>query len=297
MIPKQVLIVTLNPSEYAPLREQLESSLDCRVTIVNDFDTALDELLHHAYHCAFSDTHLGALSGLDLLTATNACHIPVAFILVDKLMNARTATWALRMGAIDYFHQPLNLEMILMRISSLLKPTSITEPDKLIELAKAEKTLHNREAWLNPRMRPAAFILHRPQYVKIEGLLQSLKASTGATFAGLVDAAHNIVSAAGDLVNTDLIKLKKVFQEDFGSFKLARVLNEHQFTHVYFEGERESIFITDFGHLHPVSLVVICSNDIKAGLVWLAAKRTAAEIELVLQAADKTICERVATPE
>jgi hypothetical protein len=64
---------------------------------------------------------------------------------------------------------------------------------------------------------------------------------------------------------------------------LATVLDESRFHSTYFEGEHSGVYIIEFGRPYLVSLAVICSVDVKPGMVWLYSKRTAAVIEETLQ--------------
>jgi CheY-like chemotaxis protein len=253
------------------------------VIVRTTFGEALEQALSRRYALALAEVNLGALTGLDLLASVDALHVKLPMMLIDDAMTARSALAALRLGAVDYLVKPLNLDFILLRVQNELERQSRTPLASPVAPKPPDPLPRSREEWLNPATRPAAFILRRPQFVQIERELQSLKAQTGASFAGLVDAAHNIVSAAGDLVRSDLTRLKQVLSEDYsGPRRLARALHEKAFTSTYLEGERQSIFIVDFGALHPVSLVVICPAAAKSGMVWLWAKRIAWEIEHTL---------------
>jgi len=43
------------------------------------------------------------------------------------------------------------------------------------------------------------------------------------------------------------------------------------------------VYIIEFGAPYIVSLAVICSTDVKPGMVWLYSKRTAAIIDEILK--------------
>jgi len=281
----RILIASNDSTLVTDLCALLETS--SQVTVVETFDDALSEAISGQYSVLVTSVALAPLSGVDLLAAIEALHLHLPAILLDDVMSARAAIAALRLGALDYLYKPYSYEFIVMRVmNALRKPASESADTESNSKAKQPRVPTRRE-WIDHSKRPATFILRRQQFIEINHILSVLQQQTTASFCGLVDEAHNIVSAAGDLHHADLISLRRVLAEDYGSGHLADVLHEKQFSHAYFEGEHKSIFITDFGELHPVSLVIICPADAKAGVVWLWSKRTAAVIEALLKKADE----------
>lgn len=280
-----VLVVSQKPSLGDELSELLSSNLDCTVEVATDFGSAIDAVIKRSYTLVMTEIELDALSGIDLLAAIDALHVHTSVMLVDKEMTGKSALAAMRLGAVDYLFQPLNPEFVLQRVQEEFshhnKPV-----DHPIAAEKAEAIQHQREAWMNPVTRPAAFILRRPQFVQIDTILRVLQRQTGASFAGLRDSANNIVSAAGELARTDLKMLSKVLAEANSNRNLAAALQEDGFTNTYLGGTNNSLFITDFGNGHPVSLVVICPIEAKQGAVWLSVKRAALEINAILDKAE-----------
>lgn len=292
MNSQHVLTVTKDPMMGQMLVELLENNLNCHTEAVSNFENALDQLITNRYSVALTEISLGTMSGIDLLAVVTALHLNTGVILIDDNIKAKSAIAALRLGAVDYLSKPLNLELVLLRAGLELSQRATTPPPE----ESAETITRKRQAWINPVTRPAAFILRRPQFLQIEGILTGLQQQTKATFAGLVDSVHNIVSAAGDLVHSDLIVLKQVLSQDYGTSRLANVLQEKSFTTSYLEGEHRSIYITNFGARHPVSLVLICPVTTKQGIVWYCSKHAALGIESVLNKVDQPHRELVFAP-
>lgn len=286
MNPPAILIVSTEPHLSAELNDLLTTNLNCTVDVVTDFQSAIDALVTNSYTLAVTEIELDLMSGIDLLAAIEALHVQTSVMLVDKVMTAKSAMAALRLGAADYLFQPLNPEFVLQRVQAELNhhkaQHEVTEP-----IQKTAPQKRTREEWINPVTRPAAFILRRPQFLEIESVLVGLQRETGASFAGLRDSANNIVSAAGDLVRSDLKMLKKVLSEEYGNHSLAGMLQESGFNNTYLGGTNSSLFITDFGNGHPVSLVVICPAEAKQGVVWLSVKRAAVTINAILDKAEQ----------
>jgi DNA-binding NarL/FixJ family response regulator/predicted regulator of Ras-like GTPase activity (Roadblock/LC7/MglB family) len=287
-MPKSsVLLVIRDPALGDQLKDILTTSGRCAdIATVSNFEQAVDHLTAHLCHLVITQINLDGLSGIDLLAGVKGLNLDLPVMMIDEEINARSAIAALRLGAVDYLYQPLNMEFVLMRVENELARRFAKPQAKSNSSEASPAVSHNREAWLSTSKRPAMFILRRPQFVQIEKELSSLRTQVDASFAGLVDAAHNIISAAGELIHADLVSLKRVLAEEYGTRKLANILQESHFSHTYLEGQQKSIFITDFGDLHPVSLVVICPTQVKGGMVWLLSKRAALRIEEILKQAD-----------
>lgn len=110
-------------------------------------------------------------------------------------------------------------------------------------------------------------------------LLNHVKAS----FVGLIDVEGNMVGAAGTLDEFDLQVLTQALSIDHNAQKsLASLLDETKFHSTYFEGDQSGVYIIEFGGEYTVSLAVICSDQVKPGMVWLYSKRTAGIIQEIL---------------
>lgn len=159
---------------------------------------------------------------------------------------------------------------------------AVTEP---VEQPKVETADRDRAKRIDPRMRPAALVLRRQQFQLINQELNRLLAHVKASFVGLVDTDGNMVGAAGTLEDYDLQLLTHALSIDHSAQRsLASILEENKFHSTYFEGDRNGVYIIEFGLPYTVSLAVICPSDVKPGMVWLYSKRTAAIIDEIFKA-------------
>ena len=139
-----------------------------------------------------------------------------------------------------------------------------------------------------PRTRSAALQLGRSQFKRIDAELNRLLGHVKAGFVGLIDTDGNMIGAAGTLDDYDLQVLTRALSIDHSAQKsLADLLDEHKFHSTYFEGEKNDVYIIEFGSEIVVSLAVISGRHVKPGMVWLYTKRTAAIIDDILKTVPK----------
>jgi DNA-binding response OmpR family regulator len=277
-----VLIVAKDEELRESLADALENAGGYLVTQAGSFEDALSEILLHGFSLVLTEAELPDLSGIDLLAVVNSLTPNVPVMVIDDDLSAKSAMAAFRLGAVDYFSKPINLEFILMQVQQRL---DLPRKAQVAEEAPAPaRPPRDRERYLDPRTRAAALMLRRDQFEKINVELNRLRAQVKANFVGLVDADGNMVGATGSLENADLILLKQALTIDHDATKsLASILDEHHFASSYFEGENSGVYIVEFGHPLLVSLVVICASSVKPGMVWLYGKRTAAAIGDILK--------------
>jgi hypothetical protein len=221
---------------------------------------------------ALVDVKLPDLSGIDLLTAAGVLRSAIPTILIDDKLSLKSALAALRIGAIDYLSKPVNLDFVLMRIDR--------------ELQQMRSEASDDPASDNGTAQPStALRISQEQFRQIDHELHTLYVGINAQFIGLVDAAHNLVGAAGKLDNCDLLLLTKALGSGGESTRPLRdILGESPFYSTYFEGSDNGVYIINFGHPDTVSLIVICSVKAKRGVVWLYSKRAAVAIDNILKA-------------
>jgi predicted regulator of Ras-like GTPase activity (Roadblock/LC7/MglB family) len=118
--------------------------------------------------------------------------------------------------------------------------------------------------------------------------LQRLLGHIKAHFVGLVDSDGNLAGAAGTLEEYDLVLLTRALSIDHGATStLATILEENQFHSTYLEGEHNGVYIVEIEKPYLLSLAVICSVDVKPGMVWLYSKRTAETITQMLKSSPR----------
>ncbi|MEO8611618.1 MAG: response regulator [Chloroflexota bacterium] len=283
---ERILIVAKDEPLRASLVDTLESVGGYTVNHVGSFEDALTEILLTDFDLIVTETELPDLSGMDLLAVVGGLRPEARVIVIDDDLSAKSAVAVYRLGAVDYLYKPLNMTFVLMQIERQLEVRRAqmmqTEPT---EASKAvQEDIGDRARRLDPRTRPAALVLGRQQFKRINWELSSLLGHVKASFVGLMDSEGNMVGAAGTLQDYDLQLLTQGLSIDHSAQRsLASILDEAKFHSTYFEGANNGVYIIEFGSPYTVSLAVICSSDVKPGMVWLYSKRTANLIDEVLK--------------
>lgn len=283
---ERILIVARDEDLRTALVDTLESVGGYTVNQVGSFEDALTEILLTDFDLIVTETELPDLSGMDLLAVVGGLRPQSRVIVIDDDLSAKSAVAVYRLGAVDYLYKPLNMTFVLMQIERQLEvrraQMAQTEPTEATKAAQED--IGDRARRLDPRTRPAALVLGRQQFKKINWELSSLLGHVKASFVGLMDSEGNMVGAAGTLQDYDLQLLTHGLSIDHSAQKsLASILDEAKFHSTYFEGANNGVYIIEFGSPYTVSLAVICSSDVKPGMVWLYSKRTANLIDEVLK--------------
>lgn len=283
---ERILIVARDEDLRSALVDTLESVGGYTVNQVGSFEDALTEILLTDFDLIVTETELPDLSGMDLLAVVGGLRPQSRVIVIDDDLSAKSAVAVYRLGAVDYLYKPLNMTFVLMQIERQLEvrraQMAQTEPTEATKAAQED--IGDRARRLDPRTRPAALVLGRQQFKKINWELSSLLGHVKASFVGLMDSEGNMVGAAGTLQDYDLQLLTHGLSIDHSAQKsLASILDEAKFHSTYFEGANNGVYIIEFGSPYTVSLAVICSSDVKPGMVWLYSKRTANLIDEVLK--------------
>jgi DNA-binding response OmpR family regulator len=280
---ERILIVAKDEELRAALTDTLEMAGGYATNQSSTFEEALSEILLVEFDLIVTEAELPDLSGMDLLAVVGGLRPNSSVIVIDDDLSAKSAVAVFRLGAVDYLYKPLNMTFVLMQIERQLEKKrafrSIPDQD---EKPKRQPP-RDRAKRLDPRTRPAALVLGRQQFKRINMELNRLLGHVRAGFVGLVDADGNMVGAAGTLDDYDLQLLTGALSIDHkAQNSLASILDENKFHSTYFEGDQMGVYIIEFGKPYSVSLAVICNADVKPGMVWLYSKRTAAIVDEIL---------------
>jgi DNA-binding response OmpR family regulator len=281
----RVLIVARDEEFKARLADTLESTGDYLAVGATTFEEALSEILLAEFSLIVTETELPDLSGMDLLAVVGGLRPGTAVMMIDDDLSAKSAVAAIRLGACDYLHKPINMHFLLMQIERQIDVMHMTKKKKSSEEKRKEAPAptRNRERQIDPAHRPAALLLGREQFTAINQELQRLMGHIKAHFVGLVDAEGNLAGAAGTLEEYDLVLLTRALTIDHtATSSLATILEENQFHSTYLEGEHNGVYIVEIDKPYLLSLAVICTVDVKPGMVWLYSKRAAETISQVL---------------
>ncbi|MDQ7026007.1 MAG: response regulator [Anaerolineae bacterium] len=286
---ERILIVAKDEELRAQLADTLENAGGYGIVESNTFEEALSEILLTDFDLIVTEAELPDLSGMDLLAVVGGLRPGAKVIVIDDDLSAKSAVAVFRLGAADYLYKPLNMTFVLMQVERLL---DIKRAEAAVHTVEKEPKIppapRDRSKRLDPSTRPAALILGRSQFQRIEAELNRLLGHVKASFVGLIDTEGNMVGAAGTLDDYDLQVLTNALSIDHDAQKsLANLLEENKFHSTYFEGESNGVYIIEFGEQLIVSLAVICGHQVKPGMVWLYSKRTAAIIDDILQTVPK----------
>lgn len=283
---ERILIVARDQQLRTTLIDTLESVGGYTVNQARTFEEALSEVLLTDFDLIVTEAELPDLSGMDLLAVVGGLRPHSRVIVIDDDLSARSAVAVYRLGAVDYLYKPLNMSFVLMQIEKQLEIRRMEDlRPQNVEMPTQKEVSADRARRLDPSTRPAALVLGRPQFKRINEELKDLLEHVKASFVGLIDADGNMVGAAGTLVEYDLQLLTRALNIDHSAQNsLASILEETKFHSTYFEGAHNGVYIVEFGSPYTVSLAVICGTDVKAGMVWLYTKRTANVIDEVLKA-------------
>lgn len=281
---ERILIVAKDEDLRAALVDTLELAGGYTVYQASTFEEALSEILLVEFDLILTEAELPDLSGMDLLAVVGGLRPNASVIVIDDDLSAKSAVAVFRLGAVDYLYKPLNMTFMLMQVERQLETKRMLRNLPQHEEPAQPEAKRDRARRLDPRTRPAAMVLGRQQFKRINMELNRLLGHVRASFVGLVDADGNMVGAAGTLDDYDLQLLTRALSIDHNAQRsLASILDESKFHSTYFEGDQIGVYIIEFGMPYTVSLAVICATDVKPGMVWLYSKRTAAIIDEILK--------------
>lgn len=283
---EHILIVAKDERMRHQLVETLEAVGNYNTTESSNFEEALSEILLTNFDLIITEAELPDLSGMDLLAVVGGLRPDARVIVVDDDLSARSAVAVFRLGAVDYLYKPLNMSFVLMQVERQLtnRRQAMAAPQDARPNKQPKAPSRDRSQRLDPRTRPAALVLNREHFKRIELELSQLLNHVKANFVALVDTDGNMIGAAGSMEGYDLQILTQAINIDHRSQRtLADILEENKFHSTYFEGEENGVYIIEFGNNIIVSLAVICEHHVKPGMVWLYSKRTAAIIDDLLK--------------
>src|SRR4030095_12219875 len=225
---ERILIVAKDEPLRAALVDTLESVGGYAVNHVGSFEDALTEILLTDFDLIVTEAELPDLSGMDLLAVVGGLRPEARVIVIDDDLSAKSAVAVYRLGAVDYLYKPLNMTFVLMQIERQLQVRRAqmmqTEPTEASKAAQED--IGDRARRLDPRTRPAALVLGRQQFKRINWELSSLLGHVKASFVGLMDSEGNMVGAAGTLQDYDLQLLTQGLSIDHSAQRsLARIVH------------------------------------------------------------------------
>lgn len=123
----------------------------------------------------------------------------------------------------------------------------------------------------------ASWSFTQDDFDSITQLLQRFLYDSSARCALLVDRSGQLVATVGEQPNFDATAFATLTAADFSANdQLARLIGESDFSTLFHQGERESMYLADVAR--RVILVVLFDNRTTLGLVRLKMKQTVDEL-------------------
>jgi predicted regulator of Ras-like GTPase activity (Roadblock/LC7/MglB family) len=126
----------------------------------------------------------------------------------------------------------------------------------------------------------ASWSFTEDDFQAITGSLQRFLYDSNARCALLVDRAGQLVATVGEAPSFDATAFASLTAADLSANdQLARLIGERDFTTLFHQGERESMYLADIAR--RVILVVLFDNRTTLGLVKLRVRTTVHELNQV----------------
>ena len=128
----------------------------------------------------------------------------------------------------------------------------------------------------------ASWSFTEDDFEAITGSLQKFLFDCNARCALLVDRAGQLVATVGEAPNFDATAFASLTAADFSANdQLARLIGERDFTTLFHQGERESMYLADVAR--RIILVVLFDNRTTLGLVRLRMRSVVDELTRVFE--------------
>lgn len=282
---ERILIVAKDVELRGQLVDTLGYAGGYIVNETSTFQEALSQILLTDFDLIITEAVLPDLSGKDLLTVVGGLRPGARVIVIDDDLSARSAVAVFRLGAVDYLYKPLNMSFLLMQVERQLEQKRLHKQQKALE-KNSEQTAQDDDA---SSIQPSDPVFVDEQLSRIEVELNHLLGLVQAGFVGLVDAQGNLISGVGTFDERDLGILTRALSNGNQSHQSSSNPSQgKKFYSTHFQGEQSSVYIIGFSSTIHVSLVLICSPDVNAGMVWAYSKRTAAIISEILHSVPGT---------
>ena len=129
----------------------------------------------------------------------------------------------------------------------------------------------------------ASWSFTEDDFQAITGSLQRFLYDSNSRCALLVDRAGQLVATVGEAPAFDATAFASLTAADFSANdQLARLIGERDFTTLFHQGERESMYLADVAR--RIILVVLFDNRTTLGLVRLKLKGIVDELSRVFEA-------------
>jgi two-component system, NtrC family, response regulator PilR len=114
------------------------------VRVAPDGRAALDILKREPFDLLLSDIRMPDLSGVDVLRAAKDVNRDIVAFMMTAYASTSTAVEAMRLGAVDYFTKPFNMDELRLKVRQHLESHRLKQENLLLKRA-----LHSRHEFSN----------------------------------------------------------------------------------------------------------------------------------------------------
>jgi two-component system response regulator PilR (NtrC family) len=130
----RILVVDDEPSMREMLRIVLRRD-GFDVVVAENGRTAVETLEHERVDLLLSDIRMPDLSGVDVLRAARRVNADIVAFMMTAFASTATAVEAMRLGAVDYFVKPFNMDELRLKVRQHLEAHRLKEENVLLKRA------------------------------------------------------------------------------------------------------------------------------------------------------------------
>src|SRR6187401_340073 len=142
-VKSRILIVDDEPSMREMLRIVLRRD-GYDVQLADSGRKAIDQLRQNNFDLLLSDIKMPDVSGVDVLRAAKEINRDLVAFMMTAYASTSTAVEAMRLGAIDYFTKPFNMDELRLKVRQQLEAYRLKQENVLLKRA-----LHSRHEFSN----------------------------------------------------------------------------------------------------------------------------------------------------
>ena len=142
-VKPRILIVDDEPSMREMLRIVLRRD-GYEVIVAENGRRAIGLLREQHVDLLLSDIRMPDLTGVDVLRAARDCNRDVIAFMMTAYASTDTAVEAMRLGAVDYFTKPFNMDELRLKVRHHLESSRIRQENVLLK-----RELHSRHGFSN----------------------------------------------------------------------------------------------------------------------------------------------------
>jgi two-component system response regulator PilR (NtrC family) len=114
------------------------------VRVAPDGRAAMDVMKREPFDLLLSDIRMPDLSGVEVLRAAKEVNRDIIVFMMTAFASTRTAVEAMRLGAVDYFTKPFNMDELRLKVRQHLESHRLKQENALLKRA-----LHSRHDFSN----------------------------------------------------------------------------------------------------------------------------------------------------